>query len=924
MIVRLLIAAFSCAIGLVVRGYPEPFRQRFGAPMRLAIRDALDTSARRAGLFGVIATGSRALRDAAANLPLERGVAARTRLLWPAPSPLPVRSPRMIADSLRADGRFAVRALRRAPLFTLLIVGALALGLGANSAIFAVVRGVLLRPLPYAEPDRLVMIWSDNRREHKPQNPVSPANFADFRTETRSFERIEGLLSFLVPQRVAAGSSIEIAQAAVVTTGMFELLGRRPALGRTFAEGETRGVVVLSHGYWVRRFGADPAIIGRVIPLVDQVMAMNAGTPLHGAVVIGVMPPDFVFPYRSMLGPSGVNRAQDVDMWLPLAFEGFRFVDASGAPVRNIQLLAAVGRLKAGATVDSARADLAAVARRLEHAWPATNTGWGASAVSLLDQTVGKVRPALLLLLAAVGFVLVMTCVNVANLLLAHGIARRRDAAVRAALGAGRRRLIQQIVMENVLLGMLGGVMALLVARWAVAALVALAPADLPRLHAVTVDGWVTAFTLAASVVVGLVIGFVSSLAATGFELSDALKSAGRGTLGSSRRGARAVLVVVEVALAVVLTVGAGLLIRSFAALLDVDPGFKPASLLTLQMNVPDAYDTPAKRLAYYDTLFARLDALPGVEAVGGTTRLPLGSTNVSTSIVVEGHDVPESARPESELRRALHHYFPAMGIPVLEGRVFTRDDRPDAPPVAVINRVLATRLFGRASPLGHRIRIGPAQSPWLTIIGVVGNVLHEGLEITPAPEVYIHGLQSPPVAPFLAIRTAGDPAALGDTVRNAIRAIDPTAAVFDMQTMMQVRAASMSQRRFVLMLTAAFGGLALLLAGIGVYGVMALIVAERTREIGVRLALGARPVAVLALVLRQSLGVTIAGIAAGLAAAALLTPLVASQLFGVRTHDPVTFLIVPAALLLVAIIAALSPAVGAMRVNPIVVLRGD
>jgi predicted permease len=924
-IVRALVTLVAALHEVVLRFYPPRFRRRFGPPMTLAVRDALSAAARRDGAVAVAVDGVRVLGDTIGGVAPARAAAARDRLLWPDPvTPLP-RSPLMLTDSVIADGRFALRTLRRSPLFTISTILALALGLGATSAIFAVVRGVLLRPLPYHEPDRLVMIWSDNTREHREQNPISPADFLDYRSGTRSFTGVEGMYSFLLPQRLAAASGVEIAQSAVVTPGMFTLLGRSAALGRTFAPGETRGVVILSHGYWQRRFGGDPTIIGRVLPLVDQVMAMNAGSPMRGAQVIGVMPADFVFPYRSMLGPAGFSRATDVDLWLPMAFEGERFVDAGGYN-RRVRMLAAVGRLAPGASVDSARADLASTARQLEQAWPATNKGWGATVTPLLDQAVGTVRPALLVLLGGVIFLLMMTCVNVANLLLARGVARQREVAVRVALGAGRRRLIQQTLVEGLVLALAGGLAALAVARWSMSGLLSLAPVDLPRLHAVSLDASVLGFTLGAAIVAGLVIGAVSSLAALGFSLPTALKGAGRGAAGSQgRRGTRAALVVVEVALAVVLTVGAGLLMRSFVTLLNVDPGFKPESLLTLQMNVPDAYNTPPQRLAYYQTLFARLEAVPGVRAVGGTTRLPLGSTNVTTSIAVEGRDVPEGALPEAEMRRAMHDYFGAMAIPVLEGRVFTREDGPGALPVAVINRALSERLFGRATAIGHRVRMGGGSTgTWLTIVGVVGNIRHQGLEIAPAPEIYIHYMQGPPVAPFLVVRVAGDPAPLGDAVRTAILGVDRSTPVFDVRTMMQVRSASVSQRRFVLALTALFGALALVLAGLGVYGVMALIVAERTQEVGVRLALGAQPIAILALVLRQCLGLTSLGVAAGLGLAALLAPALATQLYGVGTLDSVTFLAAPAVLASVALVAAAVPARSTMRVDPISALRAD
>jgi putative ABC transport system permease protein len=922
-IVRALIGVAALLHALVLRLYPARFRRRFGSPMTLAVRDALSETARRDGPIAVAITGARSIGDALGGVAPARAAAARDRLLWPEPEPSLPRRTLMVTDSVIADGRFALRTLRRAPLFTVAIITALALGLGATTAIFAVVRGVLLRPLPYHAPDRLVMLWSDNTREQRPQNPIAPADFIDYRDRARSFEGVETMYSFLLPQRIQTASGMEVAQGAVVTPGMFTLLGRAPALGRTFGRGETRGVVILSHGYWQRRFGGDPGVIGRVLPLVDQVAAMNAGSPLRGAHIIGVMPPDFVFPYRSMLGPSGFSRATDVDIWLPLAFEGDRFVDAGGYN-RRVRMLAAVARLKPEASVESARAEIKATARQLEQAWPATNTGWGATVTPLLDQTVGGVRPALLLLLGGVIFLLTLTCVNVANLLLARGVARQREVAVRLALGAGRRRLVQQSLIEGLVLALAGGLAALAVARWGITALLALAPVDLPRLHAVSIDVGVLMFALAAALAAGLVVGAVSALAATGFELSGALRDAGRGAVGAqATRRTRAALVVAEVALAVVLTVGAGLLIRSFVTLLNVDPGFRPESLLTLQMNIPDAYNTPPRRVAYYQTLFARLEAIPGVRAVGGTTRLPLGSTNVSTSIEVEGRDTPESARPEAEMRRGMHDYFTAMGIPLLEGRTFTREDGPGAVPVAVINRALADRLFGRSSPLGRRVRMGGGAS-WLTIVGVVGNVRHQGLEAAPAPEIYIHYLQGPPVAPFLVVRAAGDPAALGDAVRTAILGVDRATPVFDIRTMMEVRSASVSQRRFVLALTALFGGLALVLAGLGVYSVMALIVAERRQEVGVRLALGARPVAILGLVLRQCLGLTSIGVAVGLALAAVLAPAMATQLYGVSAFDPLTFVAIPLVLACVATLAASLPARAAMRVDPVSALRGD
>jgi putative ABC transport system permease protein len=924
MISRVLVAVFARLHRLVLFLYPRRFRSRFGAPMTDAMADALAATAREAGPSALALSGARAIGDAIGGVAPVRAAVTRDRLLWPTPARPPLaRRATLAADSVLADGRLAVRTLRRSPLFAASMVAALALGLGATTAIYAVVRGVLWQPLPYQHPDRLVMIWSDNAREQRPRNPISAADFRDLTRATRSLAGAEALFSFLLPMRLSSPTGIEIAQAAVVTPGMFTLLGQAPLVGRTFTPAETRGVVVISHGYWLRRFGGDPGIVGRTIPVIDQVTALNNRALPEPARVIGVMPPAFVFPYRTMLGPTGFSRASDVDMWLPLAFEGPRMTD----DVRHVRLLGVVGRLAPGTTIEVARAELTARARQLETAWPASNRGWGVTVVPLHDQTVGTVAPTLLVVFIGVVVLLAMTCVNLANLLLARGVGRASDAAVRIALGANRRRLIQQALVESLVLGLAGGVAALLLGRWGLAALQALAPMDLPRLQAVTVDAGVVGFTLAAAAASALAMGIAAALAAIGFDLPATLRGAGRGAIGGvGRRGVRAALVVTEVALAVVLTVGAGLLGRSFVTLLDVHPGFTPESLLTLQMNIPDAIDTPAKRVAYYDTLIERLEALPGVRAVGGTTRLPLGSSSVFTTITAEDQDVAEHARPEAEMRRALHDYFPAMDIPLLAGRLFTREDGPTTMPVAIVNQALARRLFGTTPAIGHRVRMGAGATvgPWLTIVGVVGNIRHIGLEIEPAPEIYITHRQGPPVAPFLALRVAGDPAALGPAVRAAILGIDKGAAVLDIRTMLQVRSASVSQRRFALTLATIFGGLALVLAGLGVYGVMALIVAERTAEVGVRLALGARPVEIFGLVLRQSWRLAALGVGLGLALAAVLAPALATQLYGVPALDPATFAAVALVLFAVAGLAAMVPARGAMRVDPIAALRND
>jgi len=468
----------------------------------------------------------------------------------------------------------------------------------------------------------------------------------------------------------------------------------------------------------------------------------------------------------------------------------------------------------------------------------------------------------------------------------------------------------------------MGGAVAIAVVSWSMSALISLAPGDMPRISEVRPDLTVLLFTFGLSLLTGLAIGIVPAFAASRPELQSTLKTSGRGsTSGRNQRRLRAVLVVAEVSLAVVLTLGAGLLLRSFLSVLAVDPGFRADRLLTLQIALPQHYATADQRRAVYADLFARLEALPGVEASGGTTRLPLGSTNVTTKIGVEGRDTPPGEWPEVEFRRAVHNYFAAMGIPVLRGRAFDASDGPNAPPVVVINQTMARQLFPNEDPVGKRVRM-TVSSAWTTIVGVIGDVRHSGLETPPAPEMYVPSLQGPPTNPFIVIRTAGDPAALTTAVRGVVQAVDPGIAAYDIRPMTQVRSEAVSQRRFVLLLVAAFGVLALIMAAVGVYGVMALIVSERTAEIGIRLALGAQPSSVLRLMVLQGLALAATGVALGVTASLALSPLLRAQLYGVDALDPPTLAAVPGVLLVVAALACVLPARRAMRIDPVNALR--
>jgi putative ABC transport system permease protein len=824
----------------------------------------------------------------------------------------------MFWDTLRADIRHTLRLAVKTPVFTALTILALALGIGATSAIFAVVNGVLLRSLPYRDTGQLVNLWSNATIEGRPRNPLSPANFLDFQRMNRTLDGLEGYFTFVTPRELQTDAGSEAVFSVLVTPNMFNMLGRSAASGRTFAVNEPPGVVVLSDGFWQRRFGGDPTIVGRTLPISGESFQ-----------VVGVMPPDFVFPYGGMLGPSGFTRVRRVDMWIPIQFSGphavgNRMLTQSGQIVRNVHWFGAIGRLKPGVSAAQAEADMKTIAAQFEQSYPNTNKGWSATVVPTTDQTVGSIRSALLILLAGIGCVLLMASVNVANLLLARSIAREKELATRVALGAGRARIARQLLTESLVFALAGGLVGMLIMWWSVQGLVALAPADLPRIDEVTVDLRVLAIAGLTTMLTGVLVGLLPALSSASVNPQASLQDASRGTVGGARRRrARAGLVVAEVALAVALTTGAGLLLRSFVSVMNVDPGFETEHLLTWQMNIPDRLTSPDDRRAFYLDFFERMEALPGVVSVGGTTRVPLGSTSVSTSVQIDGRTVPAAELPEVQFRRAMHNYFGAMGIPITRGRTFGPRDGPTAPGVAVMNETMARRLFPHEDPIGQRVRTGPNPSgPWTTIIGVIGDVRHGGLEEVPQPELYITYLQGPPVSPFIVLRTTGDPAALAETVRAEARNIDKDLPLYEMRTMQTLRSESVATRRFILLLVAAFGVLALGLAAIGVYGVMSLVVSERTREVGVRLALGAEPSQLLRMIVMQAAKLAGIGVAVGMVAALPLAPLLDSQLYGIGSLDPLTFVSVPLVLMAVATLAALVPARNAMRVDPLAALR--
>ncbi len=822
-----------------------------------------------------------------------------------------------LLDELRDDLRFAVRLARRTPALTATTLLALAIGIGASSAIFAVINGILLKPLPYREPDRLVMVWSESPRDGGRENTISPADYLDFAARTRTLERLEGYFSFLSTLEVGISDRTEVAYAQVVTSGLFELLGRPAALGRTFRTDSYAPDVVLSDGYWRRRFGADRAVIGRAITVGNQ-----PGT------IVGVMPPDVVFPYPGMLGPSGFTRVTNVDLWVSMAFAGpmavaQRTVDARGQVPRGVRFLGAIGRTRPGVSTAQVRADLASIAGELAGTYPASNAGWGVIVRSARDQAVGTIRPALLLLLAGVGLVLLMATVNVANLMLSRGLERRGEYATRIALGAGRARMLRQSIVESLLLTAVGGTLGLGAGLAGIRVLRRVAPPDLPRLEDIAPDWRVIAVTILVAIVVGVLIGLLPALGAAQVDPQGALRDQARGaTAGVLQRRYRAALVVGQIALACVLTIGAALLLRSFTTVLSVDAGFNPDGLLTWQMNLPDRLTTAAERRAFYIDFFERLERLPGVVSAGGTTRLPLGSTSVTTTFEIQGRPVTEAMQPEVEFRRALHRYLETMQIPLLEGRAFSAADGPDAPAVVLVNQAMARRFFAGERAVGRYIRTG-GSGPWMEIVGVIGNVRHAGLEQEPAPEMYINYLQNPPVAPFVVIRARGNPAALIDIVRAEAQRIDRDLPLYDMRTMAEVRSAAVAQRRFIMGLVTVFGVIALVLAAIGIDGVIGVAVNERMPEMSVRLALGAPPAAVWKMVVWQAAKGTMLGLAAGLTLTWLMMPLLRGQLYGVQPTDPLTIVGVVVIFLGVGIGAALVPAHRAAHADPVHSLRG-
>jgi putative ABC transport system permease protein len=810
----------------------------------------------------------------------------------------------MLGD-LSQDLRFGLRMLLKNPGFTVVAVVALALGIGANSAIFSVVNTVLLRPLPYQDPDRLVMVWEDRTKGGFPRDTPTAGNFADWRDQNQVFEGMAAIASSSF--NLTGTGEPERIDGKRVSASLFPLLGVEPQLGRAFLPEEDRPggsrVVVLSHGLWQRRFGSDANITGRALTLNGE-----------SYTVVGVMPQGFQFPSR------------EDDLWVPIAFT------PQEATNRGRHYLQIVARMKPGVSLEQAQAEMNTIAVRLQQQYPNTNTNVGAAVVPLHEQVVGDIKPALLVLLGAVGFVLLIACANVANLLLARAAVRQKEISIRLALGASRLRLIRQFLTESILLAALGGAVGLLFAVWGVNLLRAFIPENISQAASITIDGKVLGFTLLVSLLTGLIFGLAPAAQTSNFNLNETLKEGGRDSAAGSRGNRiRSLLVVAEVAVSLILLIGAGLLLNSFLRLRNVDPGFSPDNLLTMQVALPDMkYPDHARRSTFYTELISRIEALPGVKSAAIANWIPLVRQGDSIGISFEGHPDPapdQGQRPSVVTRVVNPHYFQTMGIPLLQGRGFGDQDKVDAPAVAVVSEGMVRRFWPGEDPIGKRITPGALNSAdpddWITVVGVAKDVRQFELVAEPKPQMYLSYVQAGFFAPrHLIISTSVEPLSLAASVRRAVWEIDKDQPVSNIRTMEEVMSESIARQRFSMLLLGIFAAVALILAAVGIYGVMSYSVAQRTREIGIRMALGARRSDVLKLTVGGGLKLVLIGVVIGLGAAFVLTRLMSSLLFGVSATDPVTFVIISLVLMCVAALASYIPARRATKIDPMIALR--
>ncbi len=811
-------------------------------------------------------------------------------------------------DTLWQDFKFGLRLMLKNPGFTAVAVLTIALGIGVNTAMFSVVHGVLLQSLPFQNPDKIVMLWMrfTGIGIPKDRNAVSVPEFMDLRQHFKVFSHLAAINTDSF--NVSAGDRPEHIDGAAVSPSFFPLLGVQPILGRGFvADEETPGrdtVALISYGLWQRRFGSDPSLPGRMINVNGRSFQ-----------IIGVLPKGFTFP-------------EETDLWTPLAFSP---QDLS-ADQRGNHYLSVVARIRDTVSPETAMTDMEVVSQRIIEGapnYPYQRFGFRVIMNPLLEEMVGDLRPALLILMGAVALVLLIACTNVANLLLAKASSREREMAIRTALGAGKGRLVRQLLAESIVLSLLGAVAGLVLAAWSLRVLTRQAESALPRIAQVHLNLPVLGFTMGVALVTGILFGLWPALQASSAFTHEALKEGGRsGTEGRGHHRLRGILVVAEVTLSLVLLAGAGLLIRSFWRLEDVDPGFQAQNVLTLRLSLPEArYGDPVKIRNFYRELVRRVRELPGVQAAGAISALPLSGQGSSGTTTIDTEAVPPDRRtPEADMRPITPGFFQAMRIDLLRGRYFEEQDSETANPVAIIDESMASTFWPNEDPIGKRLHRGGGKStaPWMAIVGVVRHVRFRTLESASRVQVYWPEAQNPWPNLSLAIRAGSNPRGLVSAIEHQVQAIDPEEPVYAVRMMDELLARSLAQRRLSMLLLSLFAGLALILAAVGIYGVISYSVEQRTRELGIRMALGAGRTQVLGMILGHSLRLILAGVVLGLAGSLALTRLMSGLLFNVTASDPSTFAIVAGILLAVGLVAGYLPAHRATLINPVGALRQE
>ena len=814
-------------------------------------------------------------------------------------------------EPLVKDIQYGFRNLVKRPSYTAISLITLALGIGATSAIFSVVNSVLLRPLAYRDSDRLVMIWGNFSKLNIERLTAKAAEYEDYRTQNQIFDQVAAFnnQSF----NLTSVDQAERIVGARVTANLFSMLGAQTELGRSIATDEAEAghnmVVVLSHGFWQRHFGGEATAVGQRLKLNDQ-----------DYTVIGVMPAGFQFPHASL------PFAQPAEVWIPLAYSSEQVAQRQGPYYLNV-----LAHLKPGITLSQTRTQMNTLGQMFEKEYRGyrgpngEDGGWRITIAPLQEEAVGNSRTALLILFGAVGLVLLIACANVANLMLVRATAQQKEVAIRAALGAGRWRIARQWVIESLLLALLGSGLGLLLARWSIDLLIKLGPVGLPRVQEIKIDARVVVFTTGLAILTGVLCSLIPALRASNLDLQSALKESR--TLGGGRRQyGRNLLVVGEVALSLMLLIGAGLLVKTFVRLQRVNPGVAADQVLTAQINLPESrYREPAQASAFYRELIERLETLPGVQGASVSTMRPLNGTARNDPFAIEGRPFDSSNLTSAGWQMVDVNYFRTLGIPVVQGRDLTAQDTDEKSPiVAIVNEAMARRFWPNENPIGRRITLGLPRpdNPWVTIVGIAKDLPHRAIDSPPEPDWYLSRALGPQRDRYLFVRTAGDPTNLAAAIRSQVSAIDREQPVTNIKAMRDVIAETIAPRKFNMLLFGLFAAIAVVLAAMGIYGVISYAVAERTQEIGIRVALGARAVDVMNLVLRGGLKLALIGIAIGLAGAFALTRLMKSVLFGVTPTDAVTFASVSVGVIAVALLACYIPARRATKVDPLVALR--